>query len=190
MTYKIEEIPLNRIIVANEQDINFKAMMEDYSHNFAGRMVRVETNYNLLSSFVVSFNIRDFPHLMGWNKLRRKRATELIKDVQQFRLTKDNSRSNHNWHQVSQRMLSYNFLHRIFYDQDIDACVLTRDMKPNRLKLDIVFLHERKKDCIVLGLRKSKNQNVFVPTTLHVEKLNNEYEYRRKTRINKIEWVK
>ena len=127
---------------------------------------------------------------MGWEKLKRKRATELIKDVDNLSLTKENSRKNHNWHQVSQRMLSYNFLNRIFFDQDINVCVLTSDMKPNRLKLDIVFLYPRTKDCIVFGLRKPNNRDVFIPTTLHVEPADNQYKYRRKTSVKSIKWIK
>lgn len=86
-------------------------------------------------------------------------------------------------------MLSYNFLTRIFLDQDIKVCILTRDMKPNRLKLDIVFTYPRTKDCIVFGLRKPKNRDEFIPTTLHIEPLNNPYKYRRKTTVKKIEWL-
>lgn len=190
MKFNSESIPLNHLIIDSQKDINFKAILDDYSSNFANKKVEVKTNYNLLGSFVISFNRNDLPHLMGWNKLRNKRTTQLLSDVDNLRLTKENSRSNPKWHEVSQRIMSYNFLHRIFYDRDIDACVLTRDMKPNRLKLDIVFLYPRTKDCIVFGLRKPKNRDVFIPTTLHVEKLKNDYEYRRKTRINKIEWIK
>ncbi|MQS89097.1 PBECR4 domain-containing protein [Companilactobacillus mishanensis] len=189
MNPKSENIPLNRIIISSQKDINFKAMLDDYYSNFAGHKVQVETNYNLLSSFVVQFNLNDFPHLMGWNKLRNKRATSLIADVNNLNLTKENSRSSRAWHQVLSRMLSYNFLHRIFYDQDVNACVLTREMKPNRLKLDIVFLCPSEKNCIVFGLRKSKDRDVFIPTTLHVEKVRNEYEYRRKTRVKSIRWL-
>ncbi|MQS51786.1 PBECR4 domain-containing protein [Companilactobacillus mishanensis] len=189
MNPKSENIPLNRIIISSQKDINFKAMLDDYSSNFAGHKVQVETNYNLLSSFVVQFNLNDFPHLMGWNKLRNKRATSLIADVNNLNLTKENSRSSRAWHQVLSRMLSYNFLHRIFYDQDVNACVLTREMKPNRLRLDIVFLCPSEKNCIVFGPRKSKDRDVFIPTTLHVEKVRNEYEYRRKTRVKSIRWL-
>ena len=189
MKFNSQDVPLNRLIIDSQKDINFKAMLDDYTSNFAGKRVEVRTNYNLLSSFVISFNRNDFPHLMGWNKLRKKRATLLLSDVDNLRLTKENSRTNNKWHEVSQRMLSYNFLHRIFYDQDIEACVVTRDMKPNRLLLDIVFLYPRTKDCIVFGLRKAKDRNEFIPTTLHIERLRNDYELRRKTRVNQIKWI-
>jgi len=189
VAHNTQEIPLNRLVISNEKDINFKNILNDYRDNFAGHTVKVETNYNLLSSFRISFNLSDLPHLMGWNKLSRKRATELIKDVDNLKLTKESARKNHYWHQVSQRMMSYNFLNRIFLDQDIDACVLTSDMKPNKLKLDIVFMFSRSKDCVVFGLRKPSNMDTFVPTTLHVEPLNNPYKYRRKTSVKNISWL-
>lgn len=189
MQKNTQNIPFKRLVISNIDDINFKDILIDYKNIFDGHHVKVETNYNLLSSFIISFNLNDLPHLMGWNKLSRRRATQIIKDVNELKLTKQSSRSNHNWHQVSQRMLSYNFLTRIFLDQDIKVCILTRDMKPNRLKLDIVFTYPRTKDCIVFGLRKPKNRDEFIPTTLHIEPLNNPYKYRRKTTVKKIEWL-
>lgn len=93
MKFNSESIPLNHLIIDSQKDINFKAILDDYSSNFANKKVEVKTNYNLLGSFVISFNRNDLPHLMGWNKLRNKCATQLLSDVDNLRLTKENSRS-------------------------------------------------------------------------------------------------
>ncbi|MGR3742103.1 PBECR4 domain-containing protein [Companilactobacillus sp. DQM5] len=181
-----KEVP---IIIDKENDIDFYRILVDYRNFFSGRSIKITTNYNLLSTFIVSFNDNDLPHLMGWHKLRNSRATKLISAVESGSLTKEKVKRHPKWHEASQRMLSYNFMHRIFVDQDISAFVYTREMKPNRQNLDIVFLNNRKKDTVILGLRKANGRDTFIPTTLHVEPLNNSYNGRRRTRIKSTEWL-
>lgn len=66
---------------------------------------------------------------------------------------------------------------------------MTRDMKPNNMKLDVVFYEEKTEEFVVLGLRKEIDAEYFVLTTLYTTgKSNCPYNYRRKTNIKSIEW--
>ena len=69
--------------------------------------------------------------------------------------------------------------------------VVTRDMIPNTMKLDIVFMKDNKNKDIILGLRKDMNTDYYVPTTLYqVKGKNNPFRYRKRTFIKKIYWEK
>lgn len=82
-------------------------------------------------------------------------------------------------------------MHEIFWDANSNVCVMTSDMKPNPLRLDIVFFKDTSpREIVVLGLRRAKGMNYFVPTTLHAEKKrDNQYLLRRKTSITSIKWM-
>lgn len=172
-------------------DINYKEILSDYYHHFHGRAVEVQTNYKPLKSFKVVFNQLDLPHLMGWEKVTRKsaRAGKIIELINSDKFTLENTRKHSNFNNIKNRMLNYNFIHETFIDQTVDICVMTSDMKPNPLKLDIVFCEELGREAIILGLRKRNDMEAFVPTTLHTESLPNRYSYRRRTQIISLNWI-
>lgn len=175
------------------KDVNYLKILEDYRQNFAGRVAYITTNYKKLAQFKVSFDEKNLPHLMGWQKVLNKNnsATNIISLVENGQLTFLNTRKNQEFFRIKDRLLNYNFLYAIFYQHISDICVMTSDMKPNRLKLDIVFYHPKdKRHIVVLGLRKRMNTQYFVPTTLHVELAkDNPYLKRRKTSIKSIKWM-
>jgi hypothetical protein len=179
------------LVINDEQSIDFKLILDDYRGNFVGRQIRITTNYNLLSEVNIVFSEKDLPHLMGWDKVISKHTNsgKIIWQVDHLKLTKKIAKKNSEWFRVKKRMLSYNILSRIFLDQDITTFVATSDMHPNRLRLDIVFIYNGKYESIVFGLRKTKDREFFVPTTLHTEKLDNQYNRRRLTKITSLEWV-
>ncbi|MCI2031673.1 PBECR4 domain-containing protein [Limosilactobacillus sp.] len=184
---------MNYYHVNNTNDINYKCILDDYHHWFSGRIAELTTNYKMLSDFKVIFSDSDLPHLMGWQKVVNKRnyAGRIIMLVKNNELTIQNSRKHHNSIKIKSRILNYNFLHEIFWENDPHVCVMTSDMKPNPLKLDIVFFKKTKpREIVVLGLRRAKGMKHFVPTTLHTESSkNNSYLLRRKTSITSIKWL-
>ena len=184
-------LPLEHLLISDVNDINFKNILYDYATTFAGHRVQLITNYNLLSKVDIVFSMNDLPHLMGWNKVRtkNKNASQIIEDVESEEWTVQVAKKNSQWFKVRKRMLNYNILHRIFIDKDIVPMVLTSDMKPNRLKLDIVFVINETKESIILGFRKAKGRTFFVPTTLHTESLDNQYNIRRRTEVKNIYWI-
>lgn len=179
--------------VNSVKDINYKKILNDYRRYFSGRIAVLTTNYKLLSEFKVFFSDSDLPHLMGWQKVvnKRKYAGRIIKLVDNNELTFKNSRRHHDFIKIKSRLLNYNFLHEVFWENDPKVCVMTSGMKPNPLRLDIVFFKNTKpQEIVVLGLRRAKGMNYFVPTTLHTEvSKNNSYLLRRKTSINSIKWL-
>lgn len=187
----MSDIPLSHLLISDTSDIDFKAILDDYRSCFAGHRIQIGTNYNLLNSFDIVFTERDVPHLMGWEKVRKKAnsASKIIKDIDSGLWTVRDAKKNRDWFKSKNRILNYNFMHRIFLDEDLVPMVLTSNMKPNRLNLDIVFVHNKAHESVILGLRKAKGNDYFVPTTLHTEKLDNQYNLRRRTRIDSIDWI-
>lgn len=179
--------------VKNVNDIDYKKILDDYRRWFSGRIVELTTNYKLLQDFKVIFNDSDLPHLMGWQKIISKRnyAGHIIDLVDSGAFTVKTSRKNQNFPRIKNRLLNYNFMHEIFWDANSNVCVMTSDMKPNPLRLDIVFFKDTSpREIVVLGLRRAKGMNYFVPTTLHAEKKrDNQYLLRRKTSITSIKWM-
>lgn len=188
----MEDIENNYLQILSFSDINYLNILNDYRRNFHGKAVEVHTNYKPLEKFKVVFNQTDLPHLMGWGKVAmegRKSAKRVIADIDCSQLTLESSRKHGDFNKIKKRMLHYNFLYDVFIEQSINACVMTSNMKPNRLKLDIVFYQEVSKEAVILGLRKDQHMDVFVPTTLHTERLENPYHFRRRSHIKQITWV-
>lgn len=184
---------MNYYHVNNVDDINYKVILNDYRQCFSGRIAELTTNFKLLNDFKVLFSDSDLPHLMGWQKVvnKRKFASNIIRLVDSNKLTFENSRKHHNFTRIKSRLLNYNFLHEVFWENDPNICVMTSDMNPNPLRLDIVFFKNPKpREIVVLGLRRAKGMEHFVPTTLHTERSkNNDYLLRRKTSITSIRWL-
>lgn len=174
-------------------DINYLKILEDYRQNFAGKVVHITTNYKKLASFKISFDEKNLPHLMGWQKVldKNKSATNIIALIENKEFTLEDTRKHHEFFRIKDRLLSYEFLYEFFYEHISKVCIMTSDMKPNRLKLDIVFYYPKdKRRIVVLGLRKRQNTSYFIPTTLHVESAkNNPYLKRRKTSIKSLTWL-
>ncbi|MEY8441864.1 PBECR4 domain-containing protein [Lactobacillaceae bacterium 24-114] len=184
---------MNYYHVNNVNDINFKNILNDYRQCFSGRIAELTTNYKLLNNFKVLFSDSDLPHLMGWQKVvnKGKYAGNIIKLVDNNELTFESSRKHHNFTKIKNRLLNYNFLHEVFWENDPSVCVMTSDMKPNPLRLDIVFFKNTKpREIVVLGLRRASGMEHFVPTTLHTERSkDNDYLLRRKTSITSTNWL-
>lgn len=187
---KIEITVKPPVKIRTFNDINYIEMLEDFERHFCGNIARVETNYKPLQSFNVYFEPKQLPHLMGWDKITNKkigssRINELIK-LDNFNV--ESTRKHHKFHESRKRMLNYNFLHEIFIYKKHNICVMTRDMKPNSMRLDIVFYKELEKEATILGLRKDNRMDYFVPTTLHNRGLNNQFSRRRRSTVKNIKW--
>ncbi len=66
---------------------------------------------------------------------------------------------------------------------------MTSNIKPNPLRLDIVFLKEFPAEDLILGLREIRpGSRKFTPTTLHTESKHNRYAKNRRTSMNSIEF--
>lgn len=180
--------------VSTFKDVNYQKMLLDYQRWFAGRAVIIKTNYRPLAEFKVVFAATDLPHLMGWQKVinRSAYASRILKQINSGTMTVETTRRHQNFPLIKNRLLNYNYLHEIFWLNNPNICVMTSDMKPNPLRLDIVFYKEQseKSQIVILGLRKKPGLASFVPTTLHTESMkNNRYMRRRRTSIKSMEWL-
>lgn len=183
-------VGISPIKIKTLDDINYKDMLEDYEYHFCQNIATVETNYKKLEYFDVFFEPKQLPHLMGWDKIlsSRMQAQRINSLIKKEEITLESTRKHKDFNDVRRRMESYNFFHDIFTHQNEKICVMTSDMKPNSMRVDIVFYKEHQRDATILGLRKSKGMGYFVPTTIHNRSLNNQFSKRRRTLVKKIVW--
>lgn len=169
--------------------LNYKDILSDFRKNFVDRVCIVTTNYKKLDEIKVLFKETQLPHLMGWHKITSGSATNIIKRVDNENFTYDNTKTHPEFFRIKGRLQNYDMLKDTFYDSNVKIMVVTRDMKPNRMRLDIVFMKNIKNEDIVLGLRKKKNSSYFVPTTLYRTNSNrNPFNKRKRTFIQSIYW--
>lgn len=185
-----DSIGLTPIKIETFNDINYRKILEDYEYHFCQTMAIIHTNYKKLESFNVYFESKQLPHLMGWDKilnskLQPKRINSLIKKGE---ITVESTRKHKNFNEAKRRMTSYNYFHNIFIWQKEKICVMTNDMSPNSMKLDVVFYKENRREATILGLRKAGKMDYFVPTTLHNRSLRNPFAKRRRTFIKSVDW--
>lgn len=172
-----------------KKEINYKNILSDFQKNFDNKVCVIETNYKKLNQIKVLFKTTQLPHLMGFHKITNGSATKIIKRINDESFTFENTKHHPNFFQIQDRLLGYSFLKEIFYDHKTEVMIVTRDMKPNTMRLDIVFFKNEKNKDIILGLRKESNTPYFVPTTLYKTKTSrNLFRNRRRTKINKIYW--
>ncbi|WP_125605053.1 PBECR4 domain-containing protein [Lapidilactobacillus bayanensis] len=177
--------------INSANDIDYLKILNDYKRNFVNNIAVLHTNYKKIETIKISFAVNDLPHLMGWEKINQSsHASSIIKMIESEKMTYSSTRKNQNFYRIKDRLLNYNFLHTIFINEDLNTAIMTSDMKPNKLRLDIVFYSEEDhKHAIILGLRKDMHSSYFIPTTLHVEKIPNQFSNRRRTSIiGTIEW--
>lgn len=180
----------NFYLCCETNHIHLLSILTDYTDNFHNKDILIRTNYKKLEYIKVHFHKNDLPHLLGWDKSSNLTgAKKICSAISRGKMTHESIKKHHRYHESKKRMLQYNFLHNIFFYGGINACVMTRDMKPNNMKLDVVFYEEKTEEFVVLGLRKEIDAEYFVLTTLHTTgKSNCPYNYRRKTNIKSIEW--
>ncbi|WP_260442636.1 MULTISPECIES: PBECR4 domain-containing protein [Listeria] len=180
----------NFYLCCETNHIHLLNILNDYIDNFHNKDIVIHTNYKKLEVIKIHFHKNDLPHLLGWDKSSSLNSAKKICDaISKEKITHKSIKKHHRYSESKKRMLQYNFLHEIFFHGGINACVMTMDMKPNNMNLDVVFYEEKIEEFVVLGLRKRIDTGFFVLTTLHTTgKSNCPYNYRRKTRIKFIEW--
>ncbi|MDG3141466.1 PBECR4 domain-containing protein [Streptococcus suis] len=168
--------------------MNLKDIVDDYELNFCNKKCEITTNYKELPTFLVYFEINDLYHLLGIHKLKTKyRATNWIKAVKSDSFILSKYSKHPNFREVIPRINNYNFLYEIFYQFQVNVCVLEKDLSRNTMELSIVFYKDDSKKIVVIGLKKDRT-GVFRVATLH-ESRTNKYKSIRYTMIKSINWL-
>jgi hypothetical protein len=146
-------------------------IFNDFKENYAGKTLKVKTNFKLLSSFEVKFFENNLPHLLGLHYVSKEKSGDRILNlVKSGDLTLESIRKHpaYNAYDIPKRILCYPFLHEVFFAHKIKIVIPTEQLQnqKNPLKLTCVFTHARNNGEVVLGLRRHLVDGYFVPTTL------------------------
>ncbi|KTT82736.1 hypothetical protein RSA37_11945 [Mammaliicoccus sciuri] len=176
-------------IVNNDSDIDFQYILNDYIEIFTRKKLIVTTTYKKLETFEIRFDKFNLPHLLGLHKVLEKRATKILQDIVEGKLDIEHLKSHTSYGDIKDRILSYNFLHRCFILNVVKLCIIIDSNDRNPQNLDVVFIDDMNKKSILIGLRKARGQNFYVPTTMYVIKNHSEYLLKRRTNITNMTWL-
>lgn len=169
-------------------EFDLQQIVHRYQRYFDGKRCVIKTNYKSLSNFSVFFCISDLHHLLGLHKLLKLTATQTIPKIIDGTLNLDDLRKNKNFHDVKDRIENYNFIEEVFIGNRCPCCILKKDILNNKMNLSVVFYKEEQKKYVILGLKKDKKRDLYIPATLHTSR-NNKYDSYRKTQFSIIEWI-
>lgn len=168
--------------------VDIKAIIEDYALNFAGKTCLFKTGYQQLPEFCVQFELSDLFHLLGIHKLNTGLyAGQWLEQVRGGDFDLGDFASHPSMKDIRPRVANYDFFYEIFYRDQVQVCVLDKDLSRNTMRLSVVFFKEKKRQVVVLGLKKDK-LGYFRPATLH-EASGNPYARNRKTVIKEVKWL-
>lgn len=161
--------------------------VRDYQRKFDGRICQVKTNYKPLEIFLVEFHLTDLHHLFGLHKITRDYASQTIPAIQSGDFLLKSYRKHHKYREVVERVALYDFLSSIFYQDEVEYCVVRKDLQSNTMNLDVLFFENGNRQATVLGLRKDKT-GTFRPVTLHKTSAK-KYVRVRKTTVKEVNWI-
>lgn len=168
--------------------MNLREIVKDYELNFDGKFCTIFTNYKNFPKFTVAFDVKDLYHLLGIHKLQTGLyASSWIKAIKEDSFDLTRYKNHPDFRMIRPRINNYGFFYEIFYLDNVQICILDKDLSKNTMRLSVVFYKEHKRQVVVVGLRRDKT-GYFRPVTLH-ESRNNPYRSVRKTIIKKVEWL-
>jgi hypothetical protein len=96
----------------------------------------------------------------------------------------------YNAYDIPKRILSYPFMHEVFYEHKIKIVIPTDQLQrtDNPLRLTCVFADARNSGEVVLGLRRNSSESYFVPTTLFFSRKVN-YTKKRSSKVTFMDWT-
>lgn len=164
-------------------DVNFQEILNDYIENFTKRYLIIETNYKKVPNIDIRFDKRDIHHLLGLHKVQDSNinATNTLSKILEGTLTINSIKKHHQFDEIKNRLLNYNFLHHCFINQSVKLCIIVKN-KPNPQQLDVIFIDKYNNKNVLLGFKKARGRNYYVPSTMY--EVNNSSVYLRKARSN------
>lgn len=178
--YKIQSI----------NDIDLQMLLSDYIENFTKQKLIITTTYSKLEKIEVRFNKRDIHHLLGFHKVQNKNnnATKTLQNILEGKLTIDKIKEHHNFGEIRNRLLNYNFLHECFLDKKIKLCLIPKENSKNPQKLSIVFIDYFRNINMLIGLKRDYSNTYYIPATMYQINNSSIYNRTKRTRITNIEW--
>lgn len=171
-----------------DSDATLQSVLEDYQEKFCNKKCFLELNYKKMSDVMVVFSETDLHHLLGLHYVLPKNiyANKSIEMIKNNELLISDLSEHQDFFKMFSRFKNYNFIEKVFYNKEINICVVEKDIPRNGMKLNLVVYETTGRTAVVLGLRKVNDCYKLV--TLH-ESDSRKYNKVRRTTIKNINWL-
>ena len=105
--------------IDNINDIDLQMLLSDYIENFTRQKLIITTTYDKLKEIEIRFNKRNIHHLLGLHKVQNNNATKTLQNILEGKLTIKDIKKHHNFGEIRNRLLNYNFLHKCFIKKEV-----------------------------------------------------------------------
>ncbi|AXP51772.1 hypothetical protein M6K188_0401 [Staphylococcus aureus] len=175
--------------INSENDVDLQDILNDFINCFCKGYVEIKTKYKLLPIFKINFHKNNLPHLLGLHYTHKKvSAKKIIGRIAEGKITHESIKKHYEYSNIKDRLINYNFLHKCFIDKEIRLCVIVPKNSINPQKIDVAFIDDKTSQVMILGLRKSNNNDFYSPATMYVLGKNSSYRRMRRTHVISIEW--
>ncbi|EKS23842.1 MULTISPECIES: PBECR4 domain-containing protein [Staphylococcus] len=175
--------------INNQNDVDLQNILNDFINCFCNGYVEVKTKYKGLPTFKISFHKNNLPHLLGLHYTQNNvSAKKIIGRIAEGKITHETIKQHHEYDNIKDRLINYNFLHKCFIDREIRLCVIVPKKSINPQKIDVAFIDDKNSKLMILGLKKGYNSDFFIPATMYILGKNSSYRSMRRTDIIDIEW--
>lgn len=169
---------------------NLKVLLTDYNKNFANRTVEMKTNYKKISMIKIKMEENNFPHLLGLHYcVHGKSATELCRMIKLDQLDYEKIKRTQEFkaYNIKDRIGCYSYLAQFIQGATGRVFYPTDNLKPNPMRLTLVFSEIKGGGEVVLGVRKDIKQDCYRLATLHYSR-KQKYTNMRSSKILSTKW--
>ena len=174
--------------IDNINDIDLQMLLSDYIENFTRQKLIINTTYDKLKRIEIRFNKRNIHHLLGFHKVQNNNATKTLQNILEGKLTIKDIKKHHNFGEIRNRLLNYNFLHKCFIKKEVRLCVIPKEKNKNPQHLSVVFIDYYNNINMLIGLKLDRSQRYYVPATMYQINEASIYNRTKRTKITHIEW--
>ncbi|WP_430610166.1 PBECR4 domain-containing protein [Enterococcus sp. DIV0876] len=169
---------------------NLNELLNDYNTNFSNKSVEMTTNYKKISMIKIKMEENNFPHLLGLHYcIHGKSATELCKMIKLEQLEYEQIRKTQEFkfYNIKERIGCYSYLGQFLYNAEGRVFYPTDNLKPNPMKLTLVFSERKGNGEVVLGVKRDIEQDCYRLATLHYSR-KQKYTNMRSSKILATRW--
>lgn len=169
---------------------NLIELLNDYNANFSNRSVEMTTNYKKISTIKIKMEENNFPHLLGLHYcIHGKSATELCKMIKSEQLAYEQIKKTQEFkaYNIKDRIGCYGYLEQFLHNAEGRVFYPTDNLKPNPMKLTLVFSEKKGSGEVVLGVKKDIKQECYRLATLHYSR-KQKYTNMRSSKILSVKW--
>ena len=175
--------------INSENDVDLQNILNDFINCLCNGYVEIKTKYKILPIFKISFHKNNLPHLLGLHYTNENvNAKKIVGRIAEGKITHNSIKRHHDYDNIKDRLINYNFLHKCFIDRKIRLCVIVPKNSINPQNIDVAFIDDKNSEVMILGLKKGYNNDFYSPATMYILGKNSSYRSMRRTHIVSIEW--